>query len=94
MNPPGTIFPKNPMATEIIRINTTPMEIFRATTFVKPTYALVDLSKTLLNSLKKAPNGPRMGFCFLSSKAHRAGLRVRAFTDENNTDTATVMANC
>jgi len=34
-----------------------------------------------------------MGFCFLSRRAQRAGLRVRAFTDEKSTDTATVMAN-
>ena len=77
-----------------ITINISPMVILRVTIRVKPIYALVDLSKTLLKILKNIPNGPRYGFCFLSKSEHRAGLRVNALTDENTTETATVMANC
>ena len=94
MNPPGIDFPRIPIATIIMTTNITPLVSLRATMRVNPRYEAVDLSKALLNNLKKAPNGPRYGFRFLSSSEHRAGLSVNALTEEKHTETATVTANC
>ncbi len=54
----------------------------------------MDLSITLLNFPKNHPSGPLYGFGSFNNNEHKAGLNVKAFTEETKTETTIVMANC
>lgn len=90
-SPPGTRSNTPPMPTSTSTNSPTASRLRRSSSFTMLTYFPVSPSNHPLNLRKKTLGSPCPG---LSSRAHRAGVKVRATAPEMTTDTAMVMANC
>ena len=94
IKPPGTNFPNITAPRVIITINITLLLSFLVTILVKLIYESVVLSIHLLNTPKNLPRIPVYLTGFFNNIEAKAGLSVKAFTEDTITDTTIVIANC